>query len=222
MPFEPPQSPPPAAPAPSAAGGTVVEGRRGVTSEAKRALKLPTNPDFYLMHHPNGWRLEKTERGWEVLPVLKDLVCIGGTNGVEITEAGPNTANARAKLQDAGWTILMNQDDYRRIYDVAGGVAHRLLWDRITAYSDGDFDLAFDEAGYQDFRRALVTGGVLKAPRPRVVEALRNRLERRIGRRAGSLHIPARAAAQERDEDRLDGLAEALRPAAAPNQAGTP
>jgi hypothetical protein len=202
--FEKPDQPPPAPRAPE--GATEVQGRPGGRTELDKKLKLPTNHDFYLMHHPNGWRLEKTSRGWEVLPVLKDLVLAGGINTVELTEKGPDSGAARTKLRDRGWTMLEDQDEYRVVVDVAGGRAHRLIWDRIFRFPDGDFEVQFDHEGYADWRRSLVEEGRIDPPRPKVLATLRARLERRLGRRSQQLHIPTRAAAQEADQERLEAL----------------
>lgn len=203
MPFEMPDAPPSSPPP----GATRVEGRAAGRTEAEKKLKLPANPDFYLMHHSGGgFRLEQTERGWEVLPVLKDLVLIGGTNGVELTEAGPNSQLARAKLRDRGWTILENQEAYRLVYDVAGGVAHRLRWDVIDRYSDGTANITFDHKGFADFRRSLIEDGTIDQPRPAIIAQLRRQLERRMGRRETKLEVPSVKRAQKRDAEKLKAL----------------
>lgn len=202
MPMEIPTAPPP--------GAKRVEGRSGGSPEVEKPLRLRPNHDFYLMHHPSGFRLERTDRGWEVLPVLKDLVKVGGINAVVLTEAGPNTSAARARLRDNGWTVLENQDDYRVLYDVAGGIAHRLRWEAVDRFPDGEVEVTLDEKGWADYRRSLVERKIIPPPRPKVLAQLRRRLERRIGRRGAKLSIPAFREAQERDEDRLEGLADAL------------
>lgn len=209
MPFETPTAAPapPTSPAPRAVGAAVrVEGRPGGRSELDKPLKLPASPDFYLIHHPNGWALEKSDDGYELLPTLKEMVLLGGINRVMLTPNGPDSGLARTKLRDSGWTVLEDQDEYRVLVDVKDGVAHRLRWDVIHRYPDGSSDVQFDRAGWLAWRRSLVERGVVAPPRPAVVRQLRARLERRIGRRGANLHIPAVQVAQERDEAALAGL----------------
>ena len=159
------------------------------------------------MHHPNGWRLEQTDRGFELLPVLKDLTLVPGINRVELSKAGPRSENARTRLRDQGWVVLdRHQEEYRVIVDVQGGLAHRLRWDIVDRYPDGTYDLAFDHAGYAEYRRSLVERGLIPPPRPRVVQKLRGRLERRLGRRMQHLHIPGVAVQQEQDQAELDAI----------------
>ena len=201
MPFETPEAPP---------GAVRVQGEKPGRSEIDKPLRLETNPDFYLMHHPNGWRAEETENGWELLPVLKDLVIAAGHNGVELTQGDqPDSSAARTRMKDRGWVILENQDDYRVAIKVAGGWAYRLLWDVIHRYPDGTFDLQFDHKGYQDFRRKLAEDGIVQPPRPSVVAQLERRYDKRLNRRGSRLHIPGAQAAQARDEAELEGLRQA-------------
>jgi hypothetical protein len=171
---------------------------------------------FLLGHSPKSWELVEMEAGkWELLPVLKPLFLVPGTQLVEAAKSPGSpidSTRARARWEDMGFTVLKDSTEYRTTVPSATGPAYFLRWERIKPYPDGDWEMHLDQQGWNEWRRSLVADGRLAPPRGAVVSQLRQRLQRQITRAEPHAHLPKAVRAQEQARAMLAGLDAATAP----------
>ena len=191
-------------------GGTVSEGYDTASpGEGKLPRIRGRKHDFYLIHSPRSWEIAEGPAGSELLPVLKPFSLTPGCNGVIQPEGKgrPNGAVARAGLEDRGVIVFRDSATFRRTHQGAYGLVYLWKWEHLISYPDGDFEIAWDQAGYDDFRRTLVAEGKVPPPRASTLRRLEKRLRKRvtINSRA-ALTDPAAKSRMEAAEGRLEAL----------------
>ncbi len=162
-----------------------------------RLFTAPT-PKFIFMHNPNHWDLIETADGFEILPMLTKFQFIPGLNGIKHRPGGGvDSTAARAAFMDQGWTFIENEKGgdggYLREFDGYMGKIYVDKWSTPRSLGHGtrarvvwDVDLK----GYNDFRRSLIVDGSIEKPDPAALSWKIELLEKRIGRKVKSSHIP--------------------------------
>jgi hypothetical protein len=159
------------------------------TASAPKLQVMPNSP-FYLLHHPFSWELVKHADKWTWLPTFGQLHEIAGVNGIEETPQGPDSTVARMRLQDAGQTVIDREYGYLARYEtVYGGYYYRLRWD-VPKVIGRKLFWNTDQDGYNDWRQALVTEGIIDAPEIEVVQTKISMIDRKIDRRLKFQHVP--------------------------------
>ncbi|MBM4369921.1 MAG: hypothetical protein FJ102_27175, partial [Deltaproteobacteria bacterium] len=184
---------------------------------AGRGHKLPDFGErkrmFLLAAHPSSWDLCKTSKGWRLVPTLKRLILQAGVNWTrpakrgEALDSSDLEAKARARFGD---TVLTEVDQYLYEAQGAGGPGYFLLWENVRSYSDGAWEMSFDQDGYDLWRWSLVTSGRVEPPRESIVAQRRSRLKRKSDRATRTPHLAQAQAAKAEAEAELAGLEEAL------------
>ena len=200
MPIIPTESHVPAAGAGGFQQGAVVD--VGRVSGAKR---LPQDPPFVFVHHPNKW----IRAGSELLPKL-DKKAI--EPGIGNTDEYGNPALGLGLRANEGWVRIRaeharaedtpdGREGYLRSYPVRKGTLHLCAWEQVRPLGKRYLSKPATES-YYAWLRALVERGVVRPPDPSIVEAMldsaTDRLDRassrdlRIGM-AARLHSVAKA-----------------------------
>ncbi len=169
---------------------------------------------FRLSAHPTSWELVKTSKGWRLVPTLKRLALMPGVNWTKPARKGEglDASDVEAKARNTfGQIVLTDIDEYMVEYDGANGTrGYFLTWDRLRTYSDGHWEVSFDQDGYDLWRWSLVTSKRMDGPRESVVSQIRTRLRRAKERAMRTPHLAAAQQARDDAEARLQGLDEAL------------
>lgn len=171
---------------------------------------------FYFAFPPKSWEVCKARDSneWDLLPVPKTIEIRPGANLVEAAKVKgqePNAARTRGMLEDQGVVVLRAEiDTYCGKVDSANGPRYFSRWERVTTYPDGDWEMRFDGAGFDAWRRELVEEGKVPPPRESVAQGLRTRLQRRIARAEMAQHLPKAQRQIEEAKAALAGLEAAL------------
>jgi len=164
---------------------------------------------FYLVHHHNNWELVEHGGQWEFLPLLRRIPirpgCIMAEQAKNPKEP-TRTGRMRAKLEDDGQATLTDTETYTVSIPSIRGTSYHLKWERYRVYPDGDHDPSFDHDGFNAWRRSLVEEGRIGEPRPKVLNRLRQRLQRRLGRIQKDIHLPKAKQQQAEAEAALEAL----------------
>lgn len=170
---------------------------------------------FILSHGAASWELAETPKGWCLLPVLSRLVLRPGVNWSKGNRAGVVSdssdieAKARSRLKQK---VLPNWEEYRSDYPGRGKTRGYFLdFERIRVYDDGSYEVAFDQAAYDEFRASLVTKGIIDPPRESVISTIRSRLKKAVSRASRQPHLPMAQDAKAEAERRLVGLDAAVK-----------
>lgn len=159
------------------------------TSAAPKLQMMPNAP-FFLLHHPFSWELVKHDDEWTWLPTFGQLHEIAGVNGIEETPQGPDSTVSRMRLMDSGQTVIDREYGYIARYEtVYGGYYYRLRWDVPKTIGKKTF-WNTDEQGFNEWRLALVTEGIIAAPEIEVVQSKISMIDRKIDRRLKFQHVP--------------------------------
>lgn len=174
------------------------EGRSVEAPTGGEKLFAAPTPKFLFMHHPNTWDLVETDDGYEILPMLTKFQLIPGLNGIKHRAGGGvDSTAARAAFMDQGWVFIENEKGgdggYLREYDGYLGKVYVDKWSKPRSLGHGsrarvvwDVDLK----GYNDFRRSLMDSGDIGRPDPAALNWKIELLDKRIGRKIKSSHIP--------------------------------
>jgi len=162
-------------------------------------LALEPSPPWYYMHHPTRWGL----LGDEWLPILAELRIDPGVNGVD-KSGSPVEAIADHQLQ--GWTLIpwtVIPGGYVRTYQGQKGPVSLSIWQTPRqvagrAWYDVDFE------GYKSFLRDLVLRGIIEAPDPSILEAIKRVQAEKLSGIAGD--TAKGQAAREREQAILDRM----------------
>ena len=185
--------------------GTVVTGPQADTRPGAGVLPEGPRPDFYLMHHPEGWELnERADGEWEWLPRLKPLFLQPGVNGVRAVKGGIDDSQARIMFQERGWNILPRELGYVTRYPCRRGQSSFLTWDRPQVMGNRVL-VRHDAEGFADFRRSLVEDGTITPPIPEALELILHDLDKRLERAGKAIHIPGVQAQVEKDQKKRTG-----------------
>lgn len=192
-------------------------GKRAVAQQSHDAPRVPpirNRFNFFFTAHPWKWEYSPEDKaaghsGW--LPKLGRLNLIPGVGGV-----GPHgeVDLAIVAAQRRGNVVIMPSDTrlgpyrmytqtfptrgkttvYGSIFDSVSVIGNRASW-------------KFDDAAYREFRRHLITSGIVPDITEDVIEALvddaRSRLEQHRGRLIANPNNPALALRIEAAEERI-------------------
>ena len=173
---------------------------------ATQRIPKQANSNWRYMHHPTSWSLEyvedskKKEKKPIWLPKLSRLVLRPGVNGVGGTQDAPQTALARLQAQDRGNIIIdPNEHDYLRVYPAIGGELTVNKWAKIENLG-GKIFISSDDEGFAQFRKDLVSEGIVDPPHEQIIAGLILKQSEIITMHNSKPHIPA-AVAQATDAD---------------------
>jgi len=199
-------------------------------SEGKRIPKPKTaigslghepNGDFLLMAHPGRWGVSKTDKGYELLPVLAHFSREAGINGVAggAKKGDPvNDTLARAYRVKKGWIII--EDDfieggYMRVHDTKYGpnAFTCTCWAQPMMAGNKPI-IRNNEAMHWEFLRA-VAEELLPPPVPEILDDIKDVMIARLSRQLEQAEQrPNRLRAAEDTQDRIDSLEKVQLPAA--------
>tara|TARA_R100000655_G_scaffold19541_4_gene40743 strand:+ start:1211 stop:1885 length:675 start_codon:yes stop_codon:yes gene_type:complete len=190
--------------------GQVITGpATGTAPGADRLPEMP-RPDFYLMHHPDGWEpVEVSPDEWEWLPKLKRFLLVPGVNGVRSVRGGVDDGPARINFERQGFKILPRDLGYVTKYTARNG--------RPTFYASWEIPVALgnrvavrmDDEHYIEFRRGLVQSGVVAPPEPEALDIVLEDLKHRINRNGTQIHIPGAKAVVDKATAKKAGATKA-------------
>lgn len=203
----------PSSPAP-AANGFATKNRVGGEERGHRLPNFGERTRYFMLGaHPTSWDLVQTSKGWFMVPCLKRLIVQAGVNFTHTASPGrapdPSDLEAKARVR-FGMTVLHDPDEYLYVTNGATGPGHFLLWENVKTYSDGTYEVVFDQDGYDLWRWSLVEQGRIAAPRDSVISQFRTRLNRAKNRATRTPHLAQAQEALKDAEARLEGLAQAL------------
>jgi hypothetical protein len=172
--------------------------------------------NFVYVYHPRRWDVVEVDGEFSLVPILNEFRFEAGVGGVQHVrghaEGDPTAALA---FEAARGGIVLNPkmtvkawdrdvEGYARSYDGYRGRVHLSVWHRPYVLGD-DHVVEHDTVGYNRWRRSLVVDGVVPAPDPTVVSAMRVRFEKTRSRYAAAETIASLANA-EKYEARLQAL----------------
>lgn len=149
------------------------------------------NAPFYLSHSPFQWELVKTaDDVFEWLPTFSIINEIAGVNGVQQTPNGVDSTVTRMKMMEKGHQILEREFGYIARYPSKwGGHYYAMKWDVPKVIGTKTF-WNHDSAGYNAWRKLLITEGIIDKPEIEVIEMKMSNVETKIERRLKNQHIP--------------------------------
>ena len=190
--------------------GQVLTGPASSTAPgADRLPELP-RPDFYMMHHPDSWEaVETSPDQWEWLPKLKRLLLVPGVNGVRAVRGGMDDGQARINFEKQGFKILPRALGYVTKYTARNGrPTYFATWERPVALGNR-VAVRMDHDENIEFRRALLTDGVVEPPEPESLEIVLEDLQQRINRNGTQIHIPGAKKVVDKAEAKKAGATKA-------------
>lgn len=149
------------------------------------------NAPFFLSHHPFQWELVQTaDDVFEWLPTFSKINEMAGVNGVQHTPSGVDSTVTRMKMSDKGHTILEREFGYVTRYpSKQGGFYYAMKWDVPKIIGNKTF-WKHDEQGYNEWRKLLISEGIIERPEIEIIELKLNDIDRKIDRRLKNQHIP--------------------------------
>jgi len=149
------------------------------------------NAPFYLSHHPFQWELVKTDDDvFEWLPTFSKINEMAGVNGVQQTPNGVDSTITRMKMSDKGHQVLEREFGYVARYPSRhGGFYYTMKWDVPKMIGNKTF-WNHDEQGYNEWRKLLISEGVIDRPETEIIEMKLTEVDRKIERRLKNQHIP--------------------------------
>lgn len=173
----------------------------GSRSLAEQLPALDPSPPFLLFHHPRQWRIEDVEGVPVLLPVIQHIAVEPGIGNVD--EYGDPSIMITQRRRD-GWILI--PEDWARTTDTPDGASgyvrrvkgrkgsvHLTAWQGVKVLAGAPV-WKVDEVGLRVWLLRLVSEGLLPAPEPEVLTAMRERAAERV-QRAGSRDVRGNAAA---------------------------
>ena len=84
-------------------------------------LPIPRNNRYFYKHHPNNWELKIFKKGKKSIPLWLPKLGVHpltpGVNGCEMRGSGVDDTLVKARLTEAGWTVISNEKwNYVEVY----------------------------------------------------------------------------------------------------------
>jgi len=157
----------------------------------------------------------ETEPGqWEWLPKLKRFLLVPGVNGVRAVRGGVDDGPARLNFERQGFKILPRDLGYVTKYTARNGRPTYFASWEIPVAIGNRLAVRMDEDHSIEFRRALVTDGLVDAPEPEALEIVLEDLQHRINRNGTQIHIPGAKAVVDKATAKKAGATKAKAKAA--------
>jgi hypothetical protein len=200
----------------SNSGGAFVAHAPATAPVAAAKLRMLPSANFVYVYHPRRWDVVEVEGEFVLVPILNEFRFEAGVGGVQhVRGHAEGDATAALAFEAARGGIVLNPkmtvrawdrdvEGYARSYDGYRGRVHLSVWHRPYVLGD-DHVVEHDTVGYNRWRRSLVVDGVVPAPDPTVIAAMRVRFERTRSRYAASDTIAGLAHA-EKYESKLQAL----------------
>ena len=214
-------------PAVQSSGGAFVAHAPATAPAAAARLRMLPSANFVYIFHPRRWDVVEVDGEFVLVPILNEFRFEAGIGGVQhvrghaegdATAALAFEAARGGRILDPKMTVKAwdrEVQGYARSYDGYRGLVHLSVWHRPYVLGD-DHVVEHDTPGYNRWRRSLVVEGVVPAPDPTVISAMRIRFEKTRSRYAAADTIAGLANA-EKYEARLQALTGSKSaPAAAP------
>jgi len=157
----------------------------------QKGLNIESNDPFYLTHSPQQWELAEDEKGkFEFLPQFGKLIEMAGCNGVESVKGGVDSVMARAELRERGVVVLPLELGYMTRYPTKkGGWYYTLKWNSPKEIANRVIS-KMDKKAWDNFRRELVTTGILDPIDPDLVDIMIHDISREKESLIVRQHIP--------------------------------
>jgi hypothetical protein len=200
----------------SHSGGAFVAHAPATAPVAAAKLRMLPSANFVYVYHPRRWDVVEVDGEYSLVPILNEFRFEAGVGGVQhVRGHAEGDATAALAFEAARGGIVLNPkmtvkawdrdvEGYARSYDGYRGRVHLSVWHRPYVLGD-DHVVEHDTVGYNRWRRSLVVDGVVPAPDPTVVSAMRVRFEKTRSRYAAAETIASLANA-EKYEARLQAL----------------
>ena len=171
-------------------------------TQTETRIPVNANSRFFYAHNPENWELKlyttQTEDGKKkkqvvipmLLPVLSSIPETPGVNGTRAVGGRIDSSYMRTSLKDNGWSIIDAQtQDYLRVYPAHKGNNYTSKWIRIEKIGKRVIE-HFDQDGYDEWRRELMTSGVIDTPHPKIASLRLITMNRALSRLERDQHIP--------------------------------
>ena len=171
-------------------------------TQVETRIPVRANSRFFFAHNPENWELkiytsQTTDEGKKkktvvpmLLPVLSSIPETPGVNGTRAIGGRLDSSHMRTTLKDVGWTIIdAQQEDYLRVYPAHKGNYYASKWIRLEKVGRRIIE-HFDQDGYDEWRRNLITSGVLSTPHPKIAGLRLITMNRAMNRLERDQHIP--------------------------------
>ena len=188
-------------------------------SKTETQMRIPkaANARFFFAHNAENWELKifdgytMTEDGKKkktaipmLLPVLSSIGETPGVNGTRAIGNRIDSSIMRTNLLDKGWTILdPARHDYLRVYPAHKGNYHTSKWIRLEQIGRRMIE-HFDQEGYDEWRRELITSGALNPPHPQIASLRLISMNRAMSRLERDQHIPEVATRLKTKQEELN------------------
>ena len=188
----------------------------------RQLLNARPNAQWLYMCHPNSWDFIQSEDGSaEWLPMLKRWRQVPGINGIKGRRCGGiSETAARAKYVDDGWIFINpeecewldnqpNDSGYLRAIEGKYGTVWVDIFaepESIGAGNNASVVFSRDKEAYNDFRRELLSRGVVPAIQAGVVKLYSKRQRSRASRKISQIHNPMIAKHIENESTKLSQM----------------
>ena len=157
-------------------------------------LPIPRNNRYFYKHHPNNWELKIFKKGKKSFPLWLPKLGVHpltpGVNGCEMRGSGVDDTLVKARLTEAGWTVISNEKwNYVEVYNGHNGKHYS---DKFTDVAQLGKRIKFDfhNEDFDMWKLELMKSGDIKIPHRITLNGLLAECENSIERKINKQHIP--------------------------------
>tara|TARA_A100001201_G_C4062491_1_gene193135 strand:- start:422 stop:1054 length:633 start_codon:yes stop_codon:yes gene_type:complete len=165
-------------------------------NQQKKNYRLPikSNSRYFYKHYPNNWEIVYFQKGKKSLPLWLPKLSIHpltpGVNGCEMRGRDVDDTLVKARLIEAGWTVISNdKHNYIQVYNGIDGKHYSDIFTKLVQLGNR-VKPDHNQKSFNEFRLELMKGGDIPLPHPIILNGLLSECENSIERKINKQHIP--------------------------------